>query len=886
MLKDLFFRLRSLFRREAVESEMEEELRFHSERQIEKYLQTGMSREEAQRQLRMDFGGPEQIKEEWRGARGVSLLEALAQDLRYGWRTLRKSPAFAATALLTLALGIGANTAIFSVVYGVLLQPLPFQDAERLVVLHETTPRVGKLSVSYPNFQDWRAQSHTFSEMAAVSSVSFNMAGSTQPENIGGVAVSSNFLSMAGVRPVIGRGFTPDEDKAGTAPVVLLSYALWQSHFGGDPKVTGQTIRLDSRVVTIVGVLPQDFRWLEKCDVIEPIGVWATNNRSVGQRSDRGDLIVLGRLAPGAQMEQASAEMDSIAVRLARTYPESDDQCGVELQPLRESFSGDARPAMVVLLGAAIFVLLVACANVANLFLMRGAARAREMALRIAIGASSGRIVRQILTESFLVALLGGVAGVGLAMAGIPAMARLIPSDTLAGASIGMNGPVLLFSAGLVLLSVVAFGLAPALHAAHDDVHAGLKEGGKSTSGGGRSRWRGLLATSEVALALILLVGAGLMMKSLYRLLAVDSGFRPERVLKMDMSLRTEQYGKDPAVIGFWQKVLDQVRALPGVESAAVGTAIPLTDDHSRTDITVEGAVPPTPGSYPHPDTHTVSPDYEKTLGVRLLRGRGFTDTDRENDPRVALVNAAVAQRLFPGADPVGKRFLFGNNRDANGKPNAAPKWITIVGVLADTKMYGLANPARLEVYVPFRQAPSNDMVLLVKSGVDPASLVSAIHGVVLSIDKEQPIFGIHTMQEVVNASISTRRITLILLGLFSGLALVLASIGIYGVISYSVAQRAREIGIRMALGARRGDVLRMVLAQGGKISLAGIVIGSAASAGLTWLMAKLLYSVSAMDPATFAVVALVLAVIALVASYIPARRALRVDPLVTLRNE
>jgi putative ABC transport system permease protein len=881
MLKDLFFRLRSVFRRETVESEMDMELRFHSERQLEKYLKTGMSRDEAQRRVRMDFGGLEQVKEECRDARGVSLLETLAQDLRYGWRMLLKSPGFAAAALFTLALGIGANTAIFSLVYGVLLQPLPFKDAARLMLLHETTPRVGDVSVSYPNFLDWRAQSHMFSEMAAVSNVGFNMTGARQPENIGGLAVSPNFLSMAGIRPVIGRGFTPDEEKAGTAPVLLLSYALWQSHFGGDRGVIGQTIRLDSRTLTIVGVLPKEFRWVETCDVMEPIGVWATNNSSIAERGDRGDLTVLGRLAAGVRIQQARAEMDGIAARLARAYPQTNDQCGVKLQPLRETFSGDARPAIVVLLGAAIFVLLVACANVANLFLMRGAVRAKEMALRIAIGASAGRIVRQILTESFLVALLGGLAGVGLAMAGIPAMARLIPADTLAGASVGMNGAVLLFSAGLVVLSVLAFGLAPALHSARGNVHADLKQGGKATSGGGRNRWRGLLATSEVALALILLVGAGLMMKSLYRLLAVDSGFRPERVVKMEMSLRTAQYNKDPAVIGFWQQVLDRVRTLPGVESAALGTAIPLTDDHSRTDITVEGMPLPKPGSFPHPDIHYVSPNYEKTLGIRLLRGRGFTDADRENAPQVAMVNATVAQRLFPGTDPVGKRFAFGHL-----KAGRAPQWVEIVGVLADTKMYGLANPARLEVYVPFRQMAANEMALLVKSGVEPGALVSAVRGVVASIDSEQPIFGIATMQEVVNASVSTRRITLILLGLFSGLALVLASIGIYGVISYSVAQRAREIGIRMALGAQPGDVLRLVLAQGGKISLAGIAIGSAASAGLTWLMAKLLYSVSAVDPATFTAVAFVLAVIAMVASYIPARRALRVDPLVTLRNE
>jgi putative ABC transport system permease protein len=881
MLKDLFFRLRSLFRRDTVESELEDELRFHSERQMEKYLETGMSRGQALRQVRMEFGGLEQIKEDCRDARGVSVVETLAQDLRYGWRNLRKSPGFAAAALFTLALGIGANTAIFSVVYGILLRPLPFRDPSRLVLLNETTPKVGDVSVSYPNFQDWRAQNRAFSEMAAVVAVQFNMAGVSQPENIGGLAVSPDFLSLAGVRPVIGRGFTRDEEKAGTEPVLLLSYALWQSHFGADRNAIGRTIRLDSQNFTIVGVLPPDFRWVEKCDVMEPIGVWATGNDSVAERGNRGDLLVVGRLAAGAAMEGARSEMEGIAARLARAYPEANDEFGVKLQPLREMFSGDARPAMLVLLGAALFVLLVACANVANLFLMRSAVRAKEMALRIAIGASRSRIIRQLLTESFLLALLGGLAGVGLAIAGIPAITRSIPSDTLAGARVEVNGAVLLFSAGLVLLSMFLFGLAPALNATSGNLQSELKEGGRTTGSGGRNRGRELLAASEVALALILLVGAGLMMKSLYRLLSVDSGFRPERVLKLEMSLRTAQYDKDQAVLGFWQQTLDRVRALPGVESAAVGTAIPLTDDHWRTDITVEGMPLPKPGSFPHPDMHVVSPGYEKTLGIRLLRGRGFTDADRENAVLVAMVNASVAQRLFPGADPVGKRFTFGH-------PGAgsAPKWVTIVGVVADTRMYGLANPARLEVYVPFRQKAPNDMVLLVKSAREPATLVSAIRGVVASIDKEQPIFGIATMQEVVNASVSTRRVTLTLLGLFSGLALALAAIGIYGVVSYSIAQRVREIGIRMALGAQPGDVLRLVLAQGGKISFAGIAIGSAASLALTRSMAHLLYAVSAADPATFAAVAFLLALVAMVACYIPARRTLRVDPLTALRHE
>jgi predicted permease len=408
-----------------------------------------------------------------------------------------------------------------------------------------------------------------------------------------------------------------------------------------------------------------------------------------------------------------------------------------------------------------------------------------------------------------------------------------------------------------------------------------LKEGGKTTSAGGRSRWRGLLATAEVALALILLVGAGLMMKSLFRLLSVDSGFRPERVLKLGMSLHTAQYDKNEAVIAFWEQALDRIRTLPGVESAAAGTAIPLTDDHWRTDITVEGTPMPKPGSFPHPDMHIVSPGYEKTLGIRLLGGRGFTNGDHEKAQPVAMVNATAARRLFPGADPVGKRFTFGRLL-----PGKGGKWVTIVGTVADTKMYGLANPARMEIYVPFRQRPSNEMVLLVKSGREPAALVSGIRAEIAALDKEQPIFQVATMQEVVNESIFASRVTLIVLGLFSGLALTLASIGIYGVVSYSVTQRRREIGIRLALGAQRGDVLRLVLAQGGKISAAGILAGIAASVALTRLIAELLYSVSAIDPAIFAGVAVVLALIAMLACYIPARRAAEVDPTIALRHD
>jgi len=881
MLDDLLFRIRSLFRRKRADGELDDELRFHLERQTAKHVKSGLSLEEAQRLASMDLGGFDQVTEECRDARGVRPLENLAQDVRYALRTLRKSPAFTVIALLTLALGIGANTAIFSVVYAVLLRPLPFAEPSRLIVLNETTPKVGLVSVSYPNFLDWRAQSRSFSQMSFVKSMGSNLGGVEQPESISGFDVSTNYLSTLGVHPFLGRDFTSSEDNAGTAPVVMLTYPLWQSHFGADPNAIGRGITLDDRRFTIIGVLPPDFRSADKIDILEPIGVWLTGNAEAQERGERGDAVVVGRLAPGRSLAQARAEMEGIAARLAVAYPGSNDQFGAALQPIRDAFVGDIRPAILVLFAAVIFVLLIACANVANLFLMRGAGRAREIALRLAIGASRGRIVRQMLTESFVLASLGGVLGLALAFACIRGMARLIPAGLLGGSPLELSGSVLLFAAAVVVIAAFVFGLAPAIQSSKADVQSELKQAGRAMSdGAGAHRWRGALVVAEVSLALVLLAGAGLMMQSLYRLLAVDPGFRPERVLKMEMSLRTAQYNKDPAILNFWDNVLRGVRALPGVESAALGTDIPLTDSHSRSDITYEGMPAAKPGSYPHPDVHVATPGYVSTLGIPLLRGRAFSDTDTEKAPLVAMINAKAATQFFGKGDAVGKRFLFGH-------PSAkAPKWIAIVGVVADTKMYGLANPSRLEVYLPLRQATRGDMNLIVKSSADPAALTSAIRATVAAIDKDQPIFGISTMTEVLNDSVSTRRITLVLLGSFSALALILAAIGIYGVIAYSVAQRTHEIGIRMALGAQRGDVLRMVLVQGSKIAGAGIAIGIVASLALTRLMIKLLYSVSAADPLTFISVALVLALAALVACYIPARRTTRVDPLVALRYE
>ncbi|HKD92788.1 MAG TPA: ABC transporter permease, partial [Terriglobales bacterium] len=761
--------------------DLKQDIQDHLQEEIADNIVRGMTPEEARRTALVKFGNVAQVTEAAREVWSRPRLERLQQDVRYALRMLRKAPGFTAVAVLTLALGIGANTAVFSVVYSALLESLPYRDASRLMVLNETTPKVGVVTVSYPNFLDWRAQSHTFSQMAALHNVGFNLSGVTEPEAISGLAATSNFLAMMGVRPVIGRDFEASEDNAGTAPVAILSYSLWQRRFSGDPGVLGRNIMLDGRGFAIVGVLPATFVAPTNTDVLVPIGVWITNNpEAAHERGDRGDTIVIGRLAPGTSIEQATSEMEGIAARLAKEYPAANDRFGAAVQPIRDVFVGQTRPALLVLFGAVIFVLLIACANVANLFLVRGTGRTKEMALRMALGASRSRILAQMLTESLVLSLLGGLIGLGIAFAGVRGIGRLVPSGLLPAGTVALNIPVLLFAAGIVLLAAFVFGITPALHWNHTDVQSELKEGNRTSSAGAtHSRVRSSLAIAEAALALVLLVGAGLMMKSLYRLLQVDPGFRPDQVLTMTISLRPDQYSKDAAVRNFWDQVLERVRELPGVESAAVATNTPMTGNHSRLDITIEGMAEPRPGNYPHPDAHVISPGYVQALGINLLRGRSFTEADKEDAPLVAMVNQSLASQFFPNQDPIGKRFMFGHP-----DTEKQPKWLTIVGVVGDTKLYGLANLSRLEFYVPFRQAPSGQMDLLVKSRVDPAALTPAVRAAVYSVDKDQSIAGVATMKQLVNNSIATRRMTLVLLGLFSALALLLGAIGIYGVIS------------------------------------------------------------------------------------------------------
>jgi putative ABC transport system permease protein len=770
---------------------------------------------------------------------------------------------------------MGATTAIFSVVDSVLLRPLPYRDAARIVVMHETTPAVGEVSVSYPNFLDWREQSKAFEQMAVSHNVGQTLSGTDEPENINGYGVSPNFLSMLGVRPIMGRDFLPAEEKAGTAPVVLLSYHLWQSNLKGDPNVIDKAIRLDGKSFTVVGVLPPTFYYLDKTDLLTPIGVWLDGTET---RGDRGDMEVTGRLAPGVSFNEGRAEIIGIAARLAKQYPESNLNFSAELRLIRDEFVSDSRPAILVLFGAVMFVLLIACANVANLYLVRGAERSKEVAIRLAFGASRARVMRQMLTESLLLAALGGGLGILLGIWSLSGLHRLIPPDSLMGMNIRMDGGVLIFAGVLIVFVAVAFGLVPALAATRPDVQDALKEGGRSSTATGRqNRLRGVLAVAETALALVLLIGAGLMVKSLYRLFQVSPGFQPDRILTVGISLRSSQYAKPAAQLTFWQQLLDRVQAIPGVQGSAIGTVVPFTGNHSRSNIWFDGQPKPALGHFPHPDHHSVSTGYFDAMGQPPLLGRSFTDADNETALSVGLINSRLANRYFPNGDAIGGRFTFGGKN---------PIWITIVGVVADTKLYGLENPSRFEVYQPFRQSPDDKATLVVRSSNDPSSLAAAIRVQIAAIDKDQAVTQVETMRNLMDQSVSTRHATLVLLEMFGALALILASIGIYGVMAYSVALRTHEIGIRIALGAQRQDVLRMVLGQGVRLALMGVAIGIVAALALTRLLTSLLFNVSPNDLVTFVSVPAVLIIVTVVACYLPAARAMKVDPMIALRYD
>jgi predicted permease len=890
MWNDLIHRCRALFRRRAVESELDDELRFHHEREIERHLLAGRTRQEAERLTRLAFGGLDQVKESCRRARGVEPLETLLRDLGYGLRMLRGHPAFSAIAVLTLAIGIGANTALFSVVDGVLFKPLPFPHPEQLVRLHESRPNFPNASISYLNFRDWQRENRTLSAMAIVRTTGFSLTGSGEAEQVDAEAVSSDFFSLLGVRPLLGRTFVRGEDEIGAAPAVLVSAGLWRRKLGAAPDVVGKSLTLDGRAYPIAGVIDPHFglriQGFDPADVYVPLGQW--RNPLLRSRASGLGMHGVGRLRPGVTVEQARADLERIARNLAAAYPQDDKGIGAKVVPLKDEVVRDVRPYLVVLLAAVGCVLLIACVNVANLLLARSTGRAAEFAVRAALGASRERLIRQLLTESVLLAVAGGGLGVLLAGWGTRAALGLLPAALPRANEVGMDARVLAFTLAVSLAAGVLFGLAPALELARAGGQQALKEGGRGASGA-RHRAQDVFVTIEMAAALVLLIGAGLMIRSLGKLWSVDPGFRPGRVAMANLALPPPMMTASPAAVrAAWRAVDAKLAAAPGLlGSSLTWAAIPLVTDDELL-FWLDGR--PKPASVNEMSwalRYIVEPDYLRTLGIPLLRGRFLDARDDEHSPPVVVVDETFARQFFGGRDPLHRRLaLDGGARRAE-----------IVGVVGHVKQWGLDQDGRdrlqAEVYFPFMQMPDAAMVLtpsnatvVVRSAPGAPPVFTTVRRVLREISADLEVSGMQTMNEVVAGSLAARRFSMILFGSFALVALALASIGVYGVTSYLVGQKTHEIGLRIALGAGRADVLRLVLGQGARTAVLGAAAGLAAALGTTRLMGHLLYGVSATDPLTFAAVVAVLAAVALAACYVPASRAMGIDPTVALRRE
>jgi putative ABC transport system permease protein len=798
----------------------------------------------------------------------------LIKDIRFAVRHFRKRPGFALVAVATLALGIGANTALFSVVNGVLLRPLPYPDPDRLIALREVnSAKQADSQIAPGNFLEWQRQSTVFAQLTAYRTVSYNLTGNGVPERLLAARVSRGIFAMLGAEPIVGRDFAKEEDQPGNDKVVLISEGLWQRQFGRDSAIVGRTLKLSGENFTVIGVMRASFRLpdLRERDLWTPIAF----NESERDLHHARYVEAVGRLKPGVTLEQARSEMNAIAARLAQEYADANSGWGIRLTPMLDFVIGDFMIVVWLLAGAVGVVLMIVCANVANLLLARAVGRQKEMAIRAALGASRLRIVRQLLIESLLLGLLGALMAWPLAIWGVDALLAVAPPDLPRIATVSMDQRALLFNFGVALFTSFICGLAPCLHLSRIDLNGKLKEGWEANRGSRQLRLSKVLIIAEVALALVLLVSGGLLLRTLWELRRIDPGFDYHNAMAITLQLSEKKYANQEKINLFNQQLLQGIRSLPGVEAAGTTRIVPLIHDLPA-GFYVEGRAREKDNQLPQTNYAAVSPDYFRAMGIPLLRGRAFSDRDTASAPRVAIISQTMAQRFFPNEDPIGKRLNVTTGPEA---------FREIVGVVGDVKQNGLTRDTRPHTYEPFAQAPSSFLTVIVRSESDAAALVPAIRKVVFNIDGEQPLQSVRTLESMIANSIRQPRFTAVVLSIFAITALLLAVAGLYGVVSYSVAQRTHEMGVRVALGARPVDVMRLVIGQGMKLTVAGLVIGLVAALMLTRLIANLLFGVRAADPVTFVLISMLLLMVALLACYIPARRATKVDPLVALKD-
>jgi predicted permease len=890
VLRNISSGLRSLFRKERVGRELDEELNSFLEMAAEEKMKQGMSHKDALRAVRWERGTLEITKEVVHSAGWESFVEMCWQDLRFASRMLRKNPGFTAVAVLTLALGIGANTAMFSVWEGVVLAPLHYFHPDRLVMVWENNPRFPRTWVSYPNFRDWQRGARSFQQMAAFREQGLDLTGSGTPEHLNGKEISSGFFSTLGTELALGREFSPEEDRQGGTAVAIISNRLWRNRFDGSHEALGRSLTLDGVDYTIVGVTPLGFRLMEDvpeddADVYTPLG--RSDPLVLNDRASHSGIYSLARLAPGVTLAQAQAEISTIQNGLDQLYPDANRDLGIYIEPLKQFVVGDTGKMLLLLLGAVGFVLLIACANVANLLLARSAARAREFAVRSALGANRARLVRQLLTESVLLSLLGAGLGLLIAILGVKSVLAAVSEDLPRSENIGVNAPVLFFTLGASIAVGILFGLAPALKSWNSDPQVSLKEGGRGSTGAHHRTQSGLVIV-QMALTLVLLVGAGLLFRTIQHLWVVDPGFDKQNVITFKVGVSHSQTNTPSSTRIAYQQLIERIGQIPGVEAADFTTTVPLSGQVWTMPFWIGSQKPASLQGAPRLVMFLTGPDYLRTIGIPLLRGRFFTPEDTTKSPCVMVIDSLFARTYFPDNDPLMQTLSAGFS------PIGPCRIVGVVGHVRHLLLQDPSTYTQIQAYLPLYQDPDKWVPLnypsakiVIRTPLDAATVMPSIKKAVYAGGSDQPVYDVHAMQEIVSESMSSQRFPMILLGTFAGLSLLLASVGIYGVISYSVSQRAHEIGIRMALGADTRDVFWMVVGQGLALALAGLAIGVVAALILTRQLSSfslLLYGVGASDPLTFATVSVILILVAVLACYIPARRAMRVDPMEALR--